>query len=231
MDGERSAFLAALSHELRTPLNAILGFADVLLSEVEGPLDESTREELGVIRTSASHLRSLIDDILELSALESGGLRLNREPVDVFAMVEQVVREQAPLSSAKSLRIELSGQREAMADADPRRLRQILGNIIGNAVKFTSHGRVRVIVDTDGSDVVVHTIDSGPGIAEAEWAAVFEEYGQAGESSARRKGTGLGLAIARRLVAMHGGKIELESLLGRGSKFTFRLKASAKEAT
>src|SRR5439155_6083683 len=150
LDKERSAFLAALSHELRTPLNAILGFADVLLSEVEGTLDETTREELGVIRASASHLRSLIDDILELSALESGGLRLNRQAVDVYAIAEEVVKEQQPLAASKKLRLDLEGPRAAIADADPQRLRQVLGNIVGNAIKFTSRGGVRVVVDDQG---------------------------------------------------------------------------------
>jgi signal transduction histidine kinase len=230
LDGERSAFLAALSHELRTPLNGILGFADVLLSEVEGTLDEATREELGVIRASASHLRSLIDDILELSALESGGLKLRREPVDVYAVAEEVVREQRPLAADKKLVLDLQGSRGAMALADPQRLRQILGNIVGNAVKFTSRGGVRVAVESENDEVVVHTIDTGPGIAPAERAAIFEEYAQAGDVAARRKGTGLGLAIARRLVAMHGGVIELESTLGQGSRFTFKLKPSPGEA-
>ena len=225
LDGERSAFLAALSHELRTPLNAILGFADVLLSEVDGPLDEATREELGVIRTSASHLRSLIDDILELSALESGGLKLSRESVDVYAIAEEIVREQRPLAAAKHLRLELSGTRHAIANADPRRLRQILGNIVGNAVKFTSRGGVRIVVDDHGGgEVVVHTIDTGPGIAPAERAAIFEEYAQAGDTATKRKGTGLGLAIARRLVRMHAGEIELASAVGQGSRFTFKLR-------
>jgi signal transduction histidine kinase len=226
LDGERSAFLAALSHELRTPLNAILGFADVLLSEVDGPLDEATREELGIVRTSASHLRSLIDDILELSALESGGLRLARETVDVYAIAEQVIREQAPIAAAKNLKLEQSGERGAFVDADPRRLRQILGNILGNAVKFTARGSVRVVVNSEPDAVAIHIIDSGPGIAEAELAAIFEEYAQAGDAAANRKGTGLGLAITRRLVQMHGGEIELESTLGRGSRFTVRLKTA-----
>jgi signal transduction histidine kinase len=230
LDGERSAFLAALSHELRTPLNGILGFADVLLSEVEGTLDDATREELGVIRTSASHLRSLIDDILELSALESGGLKLRREPVDVYAVAEEVVREQRPLAADKKLALDLQGSRGAIALADPHRLRQILGNIVGNAVKFTTRGGVRVAVENGNDEVVVHTIDTGPGIAPAERAAIFEEYAQAGDIATRRKGTGLGLAIARRLVAMHGGVIELESTLGQGSRFTFKLKLAGGES-
>jgi signal transduction histidine kinase len=229
VDSERSAFLAALSHELRTPLNAILGFADVLLSEVDGPLDEATREELGVIRTSASHLRSLIDDILELSALESGGLRLSREPVDVFVIAEQVVREQYPLASGKNLKLELEGVRRAIADGDPRRIRQILGNIVGNAVKFTATGGVRIVVEKRPGEIVVRTIDTGPGIMASERRAIFDEYGQAGDTDERRKGTGLGLAIAKRLVAMHGGKIDLVSEVGRGSEFSFTLKAALDE--
>jgi signal transduction histidine kinase len=229
LDAERAQFLAALSHELRTPLNAILGFADVLLSEVDGPLDPTTREDLGVIRNSASHLRSLIDDILELSALESGGLRLNREPVDIYAVAKEIVREAAPIADAKKLKLELTGEPGLVADADRRRVRQILGNIIGNAVKFTNRGSVVVSVEKEGREIAVRTADTGPGIAPQERAAIFEEYRQAGDITSRRGGTGLGLAIARRLVAMHGGEIALESEVGRGSRFTVRLKAASEE--
>lgn len=220
MDRDRSALLAALSHELRTPLNAILGFADVLLSEVDGPLDPEARDELEVIRTSASHLRTLIDDILDLSALEFGGLKLRLAPVDVHAVAEEVVREAAPIAQAKSLELRLSGERGLRASADAQRLRQVLGNIVGNALKFTRHGSVQVRVEREGDQIAVSTIDTGPGIAPEERAAIFEEYRQAGDARARAAGTGLGLAIARRLVAMHGGAIEVESALGSGSRFT-----------
>ena len=203
-----------------------MGFADVLLSEVDGPLDEATREELGVIRTSASHLRSLIDDILELSALESGGLKLSRESVDVYAIAEEdrpraasAGRGKAPAARA------LGDSRGAIANADPRRLRQILGNIVGNAVKFTSRGGVRIVVeDHGGGEVVVHTIDTGPGIAPAERAAIFEEYAQAGDAATKRKGTGLGLAIARRLVRMHGGRDRARER--GGSRLPFHVQAA-----
>jgi signal transduction histidine kinase len=225
LDRERSAFLAAVSHELRTPLNAVLGFTDVLLSDADGPLDSGTREDLDVIRTSAGHLRSLIDDILELSMLESGELELSKRPVDVFEITEQVVREARPMAAAKQLRIELSGHHGLVANADPRRLRQILDNIIGNAVKFTARGGVAIAVERSGPDIVVHTVDTGPGIAPGAQAEIFEEYSQAGDNALRRKGTGLGLAIARKLVMMHAGEIELESELGRGSRFSIRLRA------
>jgi signal transduction histidine kinase len=220
LDGDRSAFLAALSHELRTPLNAILGFADVLLGEVDGRLDADSRENVEVIRTSASHLRSLIDDILELSALESGGLSLHREPVDVYAVAQTVVREASPAAKAKGLDLSLIGRPGMVADADPRRLRQILDNIIGNAVKFTREGHVSIYVERTDDRIAVHTVDTGPGIAATERGAIFEEFRQSGDVAARRAGTGLGLAIARRLVQMHGGEIDVESVVGRGSRFT-----------
>lgn len=219
-DRERSAFLAALSHELRTPLNAILGFADVLLSEVDGPLDPGAREDLVVVRTSAAHLASLIDDILDLSALESGDLRLERRPVDLFAVAEQVVREAEPLAAGKKLALSLHGAPGEIAHADPRRVRQVLGNLVGNAVKFTRSGCVVVEVARRGRFIAVTTSDTGPGIAPAERAAIFEEYRQSGDLAARRAGTGLGLAIARRIVEMHGGAIDVESAVGKGSRFT-----------
>ena len=217
-DKERSAFLAALSHELRTPLNAILGFTDVLLSEVDGPLGADAREALTVVRGSGGHLRALIDDILDLSALESGELKLSQSVLDVYAVVKDVVREARVGASAKGLDLVLQGN-TAFAWADQRRLRQIVGNVVGNAVKYTERGGVSVRVTEAPSEVSIWVIDTGPGIAAEEHEAIFQEYWQSSEARTRRAGTGLGLAITRRLVAMHRGRIELRSELGRGSTF------------
>jgi signal transduction histidine kinase len=217
-DRERSAFLAALSHELRTPLNAILGFTEVLLSEVDGPLDPEARENLLVVRGSGQHLRALIDDILDLSALESGELRLTLRQIDVYPIVVDVVREARIGATAKGITIALGGG-SVRAFADERRVRQIVGNIVGNAVKYTERGRVDVGVGVHGGEVVVDVADTGPGIAPEEHEAIFQEYFQTREARTRRAGTGLGLAIARRLVRMHGGRIEVTSEVGRGSLF------------
>jgi len=176
-------------------------------------------------------LRSLIDDVLDLSALESGGLRLKREATDVYAVADEVVREAAAGARAKGLSVELSGETGIIADADPRRLRQILGNIINNAIKFTAQGGVSVHLERQGSLVAVTTTDTGPGIADDQRAAIFEEFGQLGDERVRRRGTGLGLAIARRLIAMHGGVIELESEVGRGSRFTVKIAAAPTEGS
>ena len=223
-DRERSAFLAALSHELRTPLNAILGFTEVLLSEVDGPLDPEARENLLVVRGSGEHLRALIDDILDLSALESGELRLTLRQIDVYPIVADVVREVRVGAAAKGLAISLTGG-SARAFADERRVRQIVGNIVGNAVKYTERGRVDVRLVAEHGAVVVEVADTGPGIAPEEHEAIFQEYFQTPEARTRRAGTGLGLAIARRLVAMHGGRIEVTSEVGKGSVFRVVLPA------
>jgi signal transduction histidine kinase len=221
-DRDRSDFLAALSHELRTPLNAILGFTDVLLSEVDGPLSADAQENLSVVRNSGQHLRALIDDILDLSALESGELRLNCKMIDVLSIGQEVIREARIAAEAKKLEISVVGNR-AMAFADARRVRQIIGNIVGNAVKFTSKGGVMLRIDPRDGGVTIAISDSGPGIAREDHEAIFQEYWQAGDVKRQRVGTGLGLAITRRLVTMHRGFIDLKSQLGKGSTFTIVL--------
>ncbi|HEV8547597.1 MAG TPA: HAMP domain-containing sensor histidine kinase [Polyangiaceae bacterium] len=217
-DRDRSAFLAALSHELRTPLNAILGFTDVLLSEVDGPLVADAKEALTIIRNSGGHLRALIDDVLDLSALESGELRLNVVPIDLFEIAKDIVRELRITAEKKGLELVLAGL-PSVAYVDEHRVRQIIGNVIGNAVKYTEVGKVAVNVYAVDDEVAVRVQDTGPGIAEEDHESIFQEYWQTNEARRRRVGTGLGLAITRRLVEMHGGRVELDSKLGRGSTF------------
>jgi signal transduction histidine kinase len=215
-DRDRAAFLAAVSHELRSPLNAVLGFADILMTEVDGPLTAAAREEVEQIRGSGAHL-------LELSALESGQLRLSRGSVDLFAVATEVVREATGVLGGKSLRVSVHGELGVLALADARRVRQILQNLVGNAIKFTQRGEVTVVVVREANCARVSVRDTGPGISAAERAMIFEEYMQAGDERAKKRGTGLGLAIARRLVLMHGGMIRVDSELGRGSTFDVTL--------
>lgn len=231
---DRSAFLAALSHELRTPLNAILGFTDVLLDELDGPLSEELRENLTIVRTSGEHLRSLIDDILTLSALESGEFSLSRERVSVASVAHDVVTEARVTAAQKGLSIELEApeaEAETIAYADRRRLRQILGNVVSNAVKFTNEGGVSVAVFKKSGNVIVRVSDTGPGIASEHLESIFEEFRQADSGKARRVGTGLGLSISRRLLEMHGGSIRVKSTLGKGSHFTILIPIEARAGT
>ncbi len=225
-DKDRAAFLSALSHELRTPLNAILGFADVLLHEIDGPLSDEARENLTIVRTSGEHLRSLIDDILALSALESGEFRLSREQFELREVAEDVVTEAQVTAKGKGLSISLEVEGPAgctTAYADRRRIRQVFTNLISNAVKFTSQGGVTVTLTRKNDEVVTKVSDTGPGIAAEQLEAIFEEFRQADNSSARRMGTGLGLSITRRLVQMHGGSVRAESELGKGTTMTVRI--------
>jgi signal transduction histidine kinase len=217
---ERSAFLAGLSHELRTPLNAILGFTHVLESEVDGPLDDEARESLGVIKTSGEHLKTLIDDVLDLSALETGQLRLNRRALDVRELAEEVVREARATVRDKPVGLAVTGQAGLFAHADAQRVRQVLTNLVTNAIRATAQGWVTVHIEARGGFVAVVVADTGAGIPLEQRDAIFEAYRQGGDARSRRGGTGLGLSIAQRLVGMHGGRIEVESQLGQGSRFT-----------
>jgi signal transduction histidine kinase len=229
-DRERAAFLAAVSHELRSPLNAILGFADVLVAEVDGPLSSAAKEEMEQIRASGKHLLDLINDILELSALESGQLRLSVGRVDLWAASWNVVREAAGLVGSRPVTLRVEGQAGVEARADAKRVRQILTNLVGNAIKFTQRGEVVIDIGRDGDFARVSVRDTGPGISSQERASIFEEYKQTKAERARRRGTGLGLAITRRLVTMHGGSIHLDSEVGRGSTFTVLLPTWVEDA-
>lgn len=229
-DKDRAAFLAAVSHELRSPLNAILGFSDILAQEVDGPLSDEAREEVEQIRGSGQHLLGLINDILEFSAIESGQLKLSVAPVDVVHVSNDVLREARLSLGKKPVEMVVTGAEPVFALADSRRLRQVLGNLVGNAVKFTEAGRIEVRVESDERDVHIAVSDTGKGIAEAEQATVFDDYKQAGERRGKALGTGLGLAIARRLVVAHGGQIRLESALGRGTTFFLTFPRAIRES-
>ncbi len=224
-DRERSAFLAAVSHELRTPLNAILGFADVLARGVDGPLTPDDADNVAQVRGSGRHLLALINDILELSALESGQLKIQLEAVSLNEIAAAVVREAAILVADRPVIVKLLAEEPVTVWADPKRLRQIVTNLVSNAVKFTERGEIVVGVHAGELLGKLTVKDTGPGIRPEERVQIFQEFRQTFAEKQRRRGTGLGLAITRRLVAMHDGALELESEVGRGSTFTVTLRA------
>jgi signal transduction histidine kinase len=231
LDQERSEFLAGLSHELRTPLNAILGFTHLLESEDDGPLTTEAKESLALIRTSGEHLKTLIDDILDLSAMETGQLRLSRALVDVVSVAEEVVREMRATVKGRRVELSVAGGRGNIAWADPRRLRQVLTNLVANAIKATAQGMVRIQVGRDDSEVIVRVSDSGRGIDPEVLQTIFEPYKQAGDAMTRKGGAGLGLAICRRIALLHGGRIEAQSQPGKGSVFTVTFPDDSHSAT
>ncbi len=221
----KSEFLSTMSHELRTPMNAIIGYAHLLLEGMAGDLTEAQAADVRHIAEGADRLLALIDDVLDLSRIEAGRVELALEQVPVPAVVEPVLASVAPQAAAKGLDLQV----DIPADvppvlADPLRLRQVLLNVVGNAVKFTPSGHVRISARAVGSDVEIAVADTGIGIAPEALTHVFEEFRQADSSTTRRfGGTGLGLTIVRRLLDLHGGAIAVQSTPGAGSTFTIRL--------
>ena len=220
----KSQFLANMSHELRTPLNSIIGFANVLLKNKGGNLRPQDINFLERISANGSHLLTLINDILDLAKVESGRMELEISAVDLDALIRETLAlmEGRLLSGKVALRAELPAGMEAVhIDAD--KLKQVLINLIGNAIKFTEEGSITVCVEADpatGRPVRVEVRDTGIGIPEDRFEKIFETFQQADDSTARRYGgTGLGLTITRSLLDLMGYRIEVKSEVGKGSTF------------
>ncbi len=223
-DRYKNDFLEVVSHELRTPLNSILGFSQVMLAGIDGELTAGQREDVTIVLNSGEHLLSLINDVLDLSAIESGRIDLVRGPCDLGEAAREVLRWAVGELRGKplDLRSEIAPNLPP-AHADGRRVRQILTNLVNNAIKFSDEGEVAVAITERSEWLDVAVRDTGPGIPTHERARIFEEYRQFGDTSRRRKGTGLGLAICKRLVELHGGEIAVDSEMGKGSTFRFSL--------
>jgi signal transduction histidine kinase/HAMP domain-containing protein len=222
-------FLAAMSHELRTPLNAVLGYSELLCDGIYGALDDRVKGVLERVQHNGKHLLGLINDVLDLSKMDAGQLTLTLDAYSMSALVKSTLANTESLARAKGLVLECSIADGLPAGCgDERRLAQVLLNIVGNAIKFTDQGKVGVIATAADGKYSIDVRDTGPGIADADQARIFEEFQQVDLSSTRRKGgTGLGLTIARRIVEMHGGTISVASKLGEGSTFHIVLPISA----
>ena len=225
----KSQFLANMSHELRTPLNAILGYTELILDNIYGEAPEKMRHVLERVQTNGKHLLGLINDVLDLSKIEAGQLTLSLSDYSLAELVQGVCVAVEPLATQKSLALRTRIARGLpVGRGDERRLAQVLLNLVGNAINFTEAGEVAIeAIHADGAFSVA-VRDSGPGIAAADQAKIFEEFQQVDNTSTRQKGgTGLGLAISKRIVEMHGGRILVDSELGRGSTFTITLPVDA----
>lgn len=218
----KSQFLASVSHELRTPMNAILGFTDALLAGVDGPLNDEQKASLGWVQRGGRDLLGLINEILDLSKIESGKLVLDAQPFDPRELVESVVAQHRSLAAQKGISLaweDAGAPYEVILDR--QRVRQILVNLLGNALKFTEEGEVSVVTGgTREGRLTVSVQDTGPGIAPEQQAEIFEEFGRARTDA---PGTGLGLAISRRLARVMGGDVTVESRLGFGATFRVSL--------
>jgi signal transduction histidine kinase len=223
----KSEFLANMSHELRTPLNAIIGFSQVLRERMFGELNAKQEEYLDDILSSAYHLLSLINDVLDLSKVEAGQVELEVAPFSLREALESgvvMVRERATLDGVM---VAYSADPEVdLVQGDERRIRQVIFNLLSNAVKFTpAGGAVDMTAAQVNGEVRVSVADTGPGLAPADHDRIFEEFQQTELGLEQREGTGLGLALSKRLVELHGGRIWVDSELGQGSTFVFTLPA------
>jgi len=225
----KSAFIANMSHELRTPLNAIIGFTGALLMKLPGPLTAEQDKQLNTIRTSARHLLSLINDILDVAKIEAGKVTLELETVQCQQLVTDVVDTLRPLAVQKGLALEIDLAPGAMVlETDRRALTQILLNLGNNAIKFTETGTVRVTLALrpgDGQNVIEFSVaDSGAGIREEDQSKLFQAFSQLDSTSTRHaEGAGLGLYLCQNLANLIGGSLFFKSDFGRGSTFTLAL--------
>jgi len=231
-DRLKSVFLATMSHELRTPLNSIIGFSGILQQELAGPLNAEQKKQLGMVRNSSNHLLDLINDVLDISKIEAGQLQVAMASFDLKCVVEKVIRTVSPLAEKKSLTLEVNiapALREITSDR--RRVEQILLNLLGNAVKFTEKGSVRLECLLKEGDVLIRITDTGIGIKEGDMDSLFQPFRQIYAQIDRQyEGTGLGLSISRKLVELLGGKISAESQWGKGSVFSFTLPINGRTA-
>ena len=219
----KSEFLAAISHELRTPLTSIRGFAELMERRIEQPV---FRDQASMIRKGAEHLNTLLTEILDLTKVEAGAMPIVREPQDIRRLVADVGEffEVAAAAKGLALAVRVADDVPAAVNCDGLRTKQILNNLLSNAVKFTDQGGVGIEVERRGAELLMHVVDSGPGIEPELHELIFEKFRQGNDRvSYQHGGTGLGLALSRALAELMGGRLALESTLGRGSRFTLVL--------
>jgi signal transduction histidine kinase/DNA-binding response OmpR family regulator len=220
----KDRFLSTMSHELRTPLNAVMGFSDLLADKRYGELSERQRRYVAHINTGGKHLLKLINDILDLSKIEAGRLEISSEDLSVEAVFGEVVSALRPLAEKKAQTLSLSAEPGLAVHADGMRFKQVLMNLVGNAIKFTPEGgRIELAAQQADGKVQVKVRDNGPGIPPEEQKRIFEAFYRLRKSGEGTEGTGLGLAITESLVKLQGGSLDLESEPGSGSCFYFSL--------
>ncbi|HUG41527.1 MAG TPA: ATP-binding protein [Longimicrobiales bacterium] len=232
-DAAKANFLAVMSHEFRTPLSAILGYADILTAEVHGQLNPKQAGHLDRVKASVRHLSHLVDEILSYASMEAGREKVRLEGTDIGELARDVAGIMEPIAEASGLQFRLLAPDGAIqVRTDPSKVRQILINLVSNAIKYTPEGLVEIELRRDATGILCIVTDTGPGIAREHLENVFEPFWQVDRGDARRiTGTGLGLAVARRLARLLGGDVRVRSRVGEGSVFTLELPLEVGPAT
>lgn len=229
-DRIKSAFLASMSHELRTPLNSIIGFTGIILQGLAGALNDEQAKQMRMVQGSARHLLALINDVLDISKIEAGEIRVENAPFNIQTAIDTVLHTVEPLAEKKNLKLESTiAPNVGQIVSDQRRVEQILLNLVNNAIKFTEAGEVWLKCDSDGTWLTIAVVDTGMGIKPESQHLLFAPFQQVGTGLDRQhEGTGLGLSICKRLVELLGGEIWFESEWQVGSTFSFTLPLTAK---
>ena len=243
-DRLKSAFLATMSHELRTPLNSIIGFTGIVLQGMAGPLTSEQSHQLGMVRSSARHLLSLINDVLDISKIEAGQLEVCAAPFDLLLSMEKLIATMMPMAGRKDLRLRLAATPAlGVLESDQRRVEQVILNLVNNAIKFTERGDVELAVELLDSCMLkrasnpepcvrFRVTDTGIGIKECDLPHLFKPFHQIDTGLTRQHdGTGLGLAICSRLADLLGGEMSVQSRFGMGSEFCFTVPLRRREPT
>lgn len=230
LDRLKSLFIASMSHELRTPLNSIIGFTGILLQGLAGPLNEEQRKQLSMVKSSSNHLLELITDIIDLSKIEAGRIHMNMSAFDLMPLVRIVVSSLQPAAARKNIALVVEGPDVLEVMSDKQRIRQVLINLTGNAVKFTDRGEVRLTVEEIQNNVVIAVRDTGCGIRAEDMNKLFQFFSQITSADMPKyEGTGLGLYISKKLMKLLGGDILATSEINKGSEFIMSMPAVKKE--
>ena len=231
LDQLKSMFIASMSHELRTPLNSIIGFTGIMLQGMAGKITLEQQKQLTMVKNSANHLLALINDIIDLSKIEAGKVELFIDEFDLPDLIREVRNSFAVTAGEKGLKMSLKTPDKLTIESDERRIRQVLVNLMGNAVKFTNKGEIGITAAKKDGAVEVSVRDTGTGIRKEDMDKLFKSFSQIHtDSMPKHEGTGLGLYLSKKILGLLGGSISAESEFGRGSVFTFKLPLKYKEA-
>jgi signal transduction histidine kinase len=222
-------FIASMSHELRTPLNAIIGFSGILLQGMAGDLNEEQLRQLAMIKSSGDHLLELVNDVIDVSKIEAGKIAVHHEEFDLAEVARKVLASFDKEAGERDINLECAAGGPVPVWSDRRRTRQILMNLVGNALKFTPSGTVAIRMSRRGDFTEAAVTDTGVGIAWEDLEKLFRPFSRIESGEREHKGTGLGLYLSRRIALLLGGDITVESAPGKGSTFTLVLPAGPDE--